>query len=77
MIQQFRVGMGMEYWYKHLFAVRAGYYFENPHNGGRNIITIGAGIRYHSIGIDISHVFSIHRYGPLANTTRFGLLLSF
>lgn len=76
-IQQFRVGIGLEYWYKHLFSVRTGYYFEHPQNGARKFITIGAGIRYHSIGVDISHIFSLRQYGPLANTTRFGLLLNF
>jgi hypothetical protein len=75
--QQFRVGTGLEYWYKHLFSVRTGYYFEDPHNGGRSFMTIGAGLRYHSIGVDISHIFSFQQYGPLANTNRFGLLLNF
>ncbi len=75
--QQFRVGTGLEYWYKHLFSVRTGYYFEDPNNGDRNFITIGAVIRYHSIGVDLSHIFSFQQYGPLANTTRFGLLLNF
>jgi hypothetical protein len=76
-LQQFSIGSGLEYWYKHLFAVRAGYYFENPHNGDRNFITLGAGIRYEFIGVDISHIFTLKEYGPLANTTRFGLIINF
>jgi hypothetical protein len=75
--QQFRIGAGLEYWYKHLFSVRSGYYYEDPHNGNRSYVTIGAGIRYHSIGVDVSHIFSLRQYGPLANMTRFGLLVNF
>jgi len=76
-LQQFRIGTGLEYWYKHLFSVRTGYYYENPNNGNRKFITLGAGIRYDFIGVDISHIFSLKQNHPMANTTRFGLLLNF
>lgn len=75
--QQFMVGTGLEYWYDDLFAVRTGYYFEDPNNGDRRFITLGAGIRYDFVGIDFSYIYTLEEEHPLANTTRFGLLLNF
>ncbi len=75
--QQFMVGTGLEYWYNDLFAVRSGYYFEDPNNGDRRFITLGAGIRYDFVGVDFSYIYTLEEEHPLANTTRFGLLLNF
>jgi hypothetical protein len=75
--QQLMVGTGLEYWYNDLFAVRTGYYFEDPNNGDRRFITLGAGIRYDFIGVDFSYIYTLEEDHPLANTTRFGLLLNF
>ncbi len=76
-LQQFMVATGVEYWYNDLFAVRGGYYFEDPNNGDRRFITLGAGIRYDFIGVDFSYIYTLEEEHPLANTTRFGLLLNF
>lgn len=75
--EQFMVATGLEYWYNNLFAVRGGYYFEDPNNGNRRFVTLGAGIRYDFIGIDFSYIYTLEEDHPLANTTRFGLLLDF
>ena len=75
--QQFMVATGLEYWYKDLFSLRGGYYFEDPNNGNRRFVTMGAGIRYDFIGIDFSYIYTLEEDHPLANTTRFGLLLDF
>ncbi|MBN2730872.1 MAG: type IX secretion system outer membrane channel protein PorV [Balneolaceae bacterium] len=75
--EQFMVATGLEYWYNNLFAVRGGYYFEDPNNGNRRFITLGAGIRYDFVGIDFSYIYTLEEDHPLANTTRFGLLLDF
>lgn len=76
-LQQFMVASGIEYWYNNMFAVRGGYYFEDPNNGDRRFFTIGAGIRYDFIGVDFSYIATLTNDHPLANTTRFGLLLNF
>lgn len=77
-LQQFMVSTGFEYWYNNLFAIRGGYYYEDPNNGDRQYITIGAGIRYDFIGVDFSYIYTLdNEEHPLANTTRFGLLLNF
>lgn len=76
-LQQFMVASGIEYWYNDMFAVRGGYYFEDPNNGDRQFFTVGAGIRYDFIGVDFSYIATLTNDHPLANTTRFGLLLNF
>lgn len=76
LMQQFTMGTGLEYWYNDLFALRTGYFYENPENGDRQFLTFGAGLRYNIIGVDISYLFA-EESSPLANTLRFSLLVSF
>ncbi len=76
-IEQFTVGTGLEYWYNDLFALRTGYFYEDPDNGGREFLTFGAGLRYNIIGIDISYLNTLQENSPLANTLRFSLLFEF
>jgi long-subunit fatty acid transport protein len=68
---------GIEYWYNNLFSVRTGYYYEDPNNGDRQFMTLGAGIRYKFFGVDFSYIYTLgDENHPLANTTRFGLVLN-
>ncbi|MEX0601599.1 MAG: PorV/PorQ family protein, partial [Rhodothermales bacterium] len=75
--QQMTIGTGMEYWYRELFALRAGYFYENPYNGNRQFLTFGTGIRWNIIGVDFSYIYALEEDHPLANTMRFSLLLNF
>lgn len=75
--QQFMIGAGLEYWYADQFALRGGYYYEDPNNGDREYITFGAGIRYSFIGVDFSYIKTLESDHPLANTLRFSLLIDF
>ena len=74
--QQLTIGMGLEYWYNDLFAFRTGYFYEDPYNGDRQFLTLGAGIRYNIIGVDFSYIYPLEENHPLANTMRFSLLVS-
>lgn len=73
---QLMFGLGMEYWYNDLFAVRGGYYYENPENGDRQYITLGAGLRYDMFGVDFSYIIADEN-SPLANTIRLSALVNF
>ncbi|TYP94765.1 Long-chain fatty acid transport protein [Fodinibius salinus] len=76
--EQLMIASGIEYWYNDLFALRSGFYYEDPNNGDRQFMTLGAGLRYKFFGIDFSYIYTIgDKNHPLANTTRFGLLLNF
>ncbi len=72
--EQITTGIGLEYWYSGLFALRTGYYYENPKNGNREFLNFGAGFRYNVIGIDVSYVYTLEENNPLANTLRFSAL---
>jgi|WetSurMetagenome_2_1015567.scaffolds.fasta_scaffold04088_2 hypothetical protein len=71
--------IGAEYWYgsPKLIALRAGYFYEDPTNGNRKYITLGAGIRYSLYGFDFSYINTIEENHPLANTLRFGVIVNF
>ncbi len=75
--RQITVGGGLEYWYDQLLALRGGYFYEDPYNGNRQFLTLGAGIRYNIIGVDFSYIYGITDDSPLDNTMRFSLLLEF
>jgi len=77
LLQQFMIGVGMEYWYNRQFAIRTGYYYEDPENGNREFLTFGAGIRYNIFGVDFSYLYTLEEDHPLANTMRFSVLLNF
>ncbi len=76
--------MGLEYWYGSeadgfKFALRAGFFYEDPSYGNRKFVTLGAGIRYDLYGFDFSYittdVFKGSENHPLNNTLRFSLLI--
>ncbi len=77
-LKEFNFSLGVEYWYNKQFAVRAGYYFENPIKGDRQFITVGAGLKYNVFAIDISYLVPTNnRRNPLDNTLRFTLQFDF
>jgi hypothetical protein len=75
--------MGLEYWYGRpedfMFAVRAGFFHEDPSYGNRKFLTLGAGIRYDMYGFDFSYIttsmFKDGENHPLADTLRFSLMI--
>jgi hypothetical protein len=75
--EQLMFGFGLEYWYNNLFALRTGYYYENPENGNREFLTLGAGLRYNIFGVDFSYIYTLEEDHPLANTIRLSLLVNF
>lgn len=76
-VNQLTIGSGLEYWYRDLFALRGGYFYESPYNGNRQFLTFGSGIRWNIIGVDFSYIYALEENHPLANTMRFSLLLNF
>lgn len=76
-LDQLTIGTGFEYWYDNLLALRGGYFYENPNNGNRKFLTLGAGVRVNIIGVDFSYIYALEENSPLANTMRFSLLVNF
>ena len=82
-LRSFVTSMGLEYWYgtpgDFLFALRTGFFYEDPGFGNRKFITFGAGIRYDIYGFDFSYistdVFKGGENHPLSNTLRFSVII--
>lgn len=78
-IREVTASIGAEYWYKEQFAFRAGYFYESPLKGNRRYATVGAGLKYNVIGLNLAYIFpsgsGISR-NPLSNTVRFSLLFN-
>ncbi|HMJ47690.1 MAG TPA: type IX secretion system outer membrane channel protein PorV [Ferruginibacter sp.] len=76
-LREITASLGIEYWYKNQFAVRAGYFYENPEKGNRKYFTLGAGLKYNMFGFNFSYLLpsgsGVNR-NPLSNTLRFSLL---
>jgi hypothetical protein len=70
-LREINLGGGMEYWYDQQFAFRTGYFFEHFSKGNRQFITLGAGLKYQVLTIDMSYLISTTQQNPLANTLRF------
>jgi len=68
---------GVEYLYADRFAIRAGYFYENPSKGGRHYATAGFGLKYDVFTFDFSYLMASQQNSPLANTLRFTLSASF
>ncbi len=79
-LKEFQVSLGTEFWYMNQFALRAGYFYENPSKGNRKYFTLGAGLKYNTFGLNFSYLLpsgnGVNR-NPLSNTLRFSLIFDF
>lgn len=75
--KEIMISTGLEYWYKDLFAVRGGYFWEHYDKGDRKYFTMGVGLRYNVFGIDFAYLVPQRREHPLAETLRFSLIFNF
>jgi Type IX secretion system protein PorV len=79
-IKEIQASIGAEYWYNNQFALRAGYFYENPIKGNRKYWTMGAGLKYNNFGLNFSYLLpsgsGVNR-NPLSNTLRFSLFFDF
>ncbi len=73
-LQEVMISFGVEYSYNDKFAIRSGYFYENPNKGGRRYFTVGLGFEMNKLGIDFSYLVPQTQNHPLAETLRFSLL---
>ena len=76
-LKELNYSLGLEYWYNKLFAVRLGYFYENPTKGDRQYFTLGAGVKYNVFGLDFAYLIPTQQRNPLENTLRFSLTFDF
>ena len=73
---EYNIGVGAEYWYNNVFAVRAGYFNEAAMKGNRKYVTLGAALKYNVFGLDVSYLVPVTgkiSTNPLEKTLRFNL----
>ncbi|MBC7654097.1 MAG: type IX secretion system outer membrane channel protein PorV [Oligoflexus sp.] len=75
--QEVSISTGLEYWYNQQFAIRAGYFYENPNKGNRQYLSLGLGLKYNVVDLNFSYLLANQQQSPLANTLRFSLLFNF
>lgn len=73
-MQELMISFGVEYSYDEKFALRTGYFYENPNKGGRKYFTLGVGFNYQRLGFDFSYLVPQQQNHPLAETLRFSLV---
>jgi hypothetical protein len=78
-VDEINYSIGLEYWYAKQFAVRAGYFYENPNKGNRKYFTAGVGLKMKVLGLDFAYLIPAGNYGssPLDNTWRFSIFMNF
>ena len=76
-MNEINLSIGMEYLYSQLFAIRAGYFHEHPTKGNRRFLSLGAGVKYKVLELDLSYLLALTQSSPLANTLRFSLKFNF
>jgi hypothetical protein len=75
-LEEINISAGIEYWYNKILAARAGYFYENKKKGDRQYLTLGLGVKYNALGIDVSYLIpTAQNNNPLKNTLRVSLSL--
>jgi hypothetical protein len=76
-LREIMMSFGLEYWYRDLFSLRGGYFWEDYEKGDRKYFTMGLGVRYNVFGVDFAYLVPQKREHPLAETLRFTLHFNF
>ncbi|MEQ8551032.1 MAG: type IX secretion system outer membrane channel protein PorV [Cyclobacteriaceae bacterium] len=75
-MQEITLSVGSEYWYRDVFAVRVGYFYESQNKGNRKYFTAGIGFRYQVFGVDFSYLIPKQNNHPLGDTLRLSFLFN-
>lgn len=76
-LKEISISTGFEYWYRNVFAVRAGYFYEHVDKGDRKYFTTGLGFRYQVFGVDFSYLIPQQQNHPLGDTLRLSFIFNF
>lgn len=69
-LHEITCSFGAECWYKHLLALRTGYFHEHETMGNRKYFTIGAGLQLNYLGLDCNYILPLRKNSPFVNTFR-------
>lgn len=72
-LSEISLGIGIEYLYNNAFAIRTGYFYEDPEKGNRQHFTIGTGLKYRDFNFDMGYVVPTSNRFVLKNNFKFSL----
>jgi hypothetical protein len=80
-LREINPAFGLEYWYDNMVAARVGYFYEHETKGNRQYLTLGIGLKYNILNLDVSYLIPTNnktasQTSPLENTVRFTLLFN-
>ncbi len=80
-LREINPAFGFEYWYQKQFAARAGYFYEHKTKGNRQFVSLGVGIKYNILNLDVSYLIPTNnktasQTSPLDKTVRFTLIFN-
>lgn len=75
-LSEITISAGLEYWYRGVFALRAGYFIEHEDKGDRKFFTTGMGFRYQVFGLDFSYLIPQEQNHPLGDTLRLSFVFN-
>ncbi|MEA3496227.1 MAG: type IX secretion system outer membrane channel protein PorV [Bacteroidota bacterium] len=81
-MKEINPSFGFEYWYAKQFAVRAGYFYEHEMKGNRQFLSLGIGMKYNILNLDVSYLIPTNnktasQTSPLDKTVRFSIIFNF
>jgi hypothetical protein len=77
-VNEISLSIGVEYWYRKQFALRAGYFYEHASKGNRKYFTVGVVLQLNVFSLDFAYLVPTNgQNSPLANTLRFTLGFDF
>jgi hypothetical protein len=75
--QEISFSPAFEYLYRKQFALRMGYFYENPNKGDRQYLTLGLGFKTSDLRFDFSYLSSKQTNSPLAGVMRLSAAYAF
>jgi len=76
-INEISLGVGLEYRFHRIIAIRGGYFHEHETKGSRKYYTVGLGFHYKYVSLDGSWLIPAKSGNPLKDTYRLTLSLDF
>jgi hypothetical protein len=75
-MHEITTSLGIEYWYRQIFAGRAGYFYEAFDKGNRKYLTAGVGFHMNVFGVDLAYVVPTNkRELPTAEQLRVTIMI--
>ncbi|MFM6976686.1 MAG: type IX secretion system outer membrane channel protein PorV [Sphingobacteriaceae bacterium] len=72
-LSELSIGTGIECLFNETFAVRTGYFYENPKKGNRQHFTIGTGLQYRDFNFDLGYIIPTANRFVLRNNVKFSI----